>query len=326
MSHDPRHRSRRRRRIQVEPLERRALLSAGYVYSPEKVLLTTPSSVYVNQQEGAFTVTLTLTKLRGNGGYMAASLDQPLTVEFSASLTSTIGDSTPSASPIFAPFGGSVTFPAGASTETVTVPIISSVATPGPVQIYFTATTTSSSVSLVNAQTWVELYSSPDAVPPTITSVQLVTHGKLASAVVLDFSKPMTPATAENIHNYRITSRENTTYHGSFLFGVFGGGVFGSETTEYRSFPIGAAAYDPTARAVTLTLKRPVKASSLYEVSSATPIKRHVLTDLQGQPLSQGFPDGAGTFTVAVHPALGVTPQAVVGPHKSSIQFNNLTL
>ena len=137
-----------------------------------------------------------------------------------------------------------------------------------------------------------DLYSSPDAVPPTITSVQLVTQGKLASAVVLGFNKPMAPATVENIHNYRILSRPTTTDHSSLTFSCVCGSSYESETTEYQSFPIAAATYDPSTLTVTLTLKRPVKASRLYEISSAYPVKGHELTDLEGQPLAEGVPLG----------------------------------
>ena len=62
MSDDSRRGSRRPRQIQVELLEGRALLSASSVSSSKRVLLITPSSEYANQQEGTFTVTLTLAK------------------------------------------------------------------------------------------------------------------------------------------------------------------------------------------------------------------------------------------------------------------------
>jgi len=154
------------------------------------------------------------------------------------------------------------------------------------------------------------LYSSPDASPPTITGVQLVTQGKLASAVVLTFSKPMAQATVEGIHNYRILSRPKRTSQAGFLF--WGG----STTTEIQSFPIAAANYDPSTSTVTLTLKRPARPSSLYEVSSAYPLKGHDLTDTKGQPLASPSTYGfmmEGEFTNLIHPIPGVTPSPV-GP------------
>jgi hypothetical protein len=272
--------------------------------------------MYVNQQVGAFTVTLYLKKGIVNGltgAQPLAALADPLTVDFTASLDPPGSGTTAAASPIFAPVHESVTFPAGASTETVTVPIISSVTTPGPVVVYLSAAATSMSLGIPSGDAMVDLYSSPDAVPPTVTSVQLVTQGKLASAVVLSFSKPMAPATVENIHNYRILSPPKTIMDNSLLGALFGGRFGGySETTLYHSFPISAATYDPSTATVTLTLKRPAKASSLYEVSSAYPLKGHELTDTEGQSLAgQTIFDGGGEFTIFVHPIFGATPFAV---------------
>lgn len=338
MSHDLRHRSRCRRRIQVELLESRALLSTGSAFSMRRSLLITPSSEYVNQQAGAFTVTLTLAKQQATGGYKAAALDQPETFDFIASIESNSpGSPAAVASPIFAPFSDSVTFPAGTSTETVTVPIISSVATTGETTISLSASPSLSpgtsttfldrqaSVSGYDPVNWVDLYSSPDAVPLTITSVQLMTKGKLASAVVLSFNKPMVPATVENIHNYRILSRPMTVdHHSSFQFSFTDGpATYESDTTEYQSFPIAAATYDHSTNEVTLTLNRPTKASSLYEISGAYPVKGHEITDVDGQQLTniaEGEPivdRRVAAFAFAVRPALGSTPSPV-GPLKSA--------
>ncbi len=330
MPDQPRHKSRRRTPIQVEPLEGRALLSAVTASTPTTTVRTstTPvpapaqlavnaSSMNVNQQQGSFTVTVSLTEgisVRLKGPPPAAPLDQPLTVEFSASLEQPGSGTTEAASPIFAPFHESVTFPAGASTESVTVPIISSAATAGPVTIYLSAAPTSSTSSgIPNGNGNVELYSSPDATPPTFTSVQLVNRGRRASAVVLGFSKPMATATVEDIRNYRVLSRPETIHHTGFLFGLIGGW---STSNVIHSFPIAAATYDPSTLTVTLTLKRPAKASSLYEITSAYPLHGHVLTDPEGRLLDQtsDVPDpNEGRFAILVHPIPGFTPP-IVGP------------
>jgi hypothetical protein len=312
MSDDPRRRLRRRRPIEVERLESRALLSmvrpsTSPLSRIQTQLAVNASSMYVNQQAGAFTVTLYLKKgiVLPTGEQPAAALDVPLTVDLSASLDPPGSGTTEAASPVFAPVHESVTIPAGASTETVTVPIISSVATPDPVLIHVSASAPASS-GIPSAEGMVDLYSSPGAVPPTITSVQPVTQGKLASAVVVGFSKPMAQATVENSHNYRILSRPKMIDHPPFLGGVFGGG---SETTLIQSFPIAAASYDPSTSTVRLTLKRPVKASRLYEISSAYPLNGHELTDTQGQPLAgQSIFDMGGEFTNLLYPIAGFTP------------------
>jgi hypothetical protein len=319
--------------MQVEPLEGRALLSTVIASTPTSAvtastasapaqLVVNASSMYVNQQQGSFTVTVSLTKPATvvAGAQPPAPLDQPLTVDFSASLDQPGSGTTEAASPIFAPFHESVTFPAGASTETVTVPIISSAPAAGPVTIYLSA---SSSSGVPDANGIVELYSSPDATPPTITSVQLVAQGRRAPAVVLGFSKPMAPATVEDIRNYRILSRPKMIHRTGFLFGLFGGS---SQSKVIHSFPIAAATYDPSSSTVTLTLKRPANASSLYEITSAYPLDGHVLADPEGRPLDQS-PDVPepleGEFAILVHGISGVTPQ-FVGPLKVATARSSL--
>jgi hypothetical protein len=132
-----------------------------------------------------------------------------------------------------------------------------------------------------------------------------VTQGKLAAAVVVGFSKPMAPATVENITNYRILSWPKMITHQRFLSGLFGGG---SVTKVIRSFPIAAATYDDSTSTVTVTLKRPAKASALNEISSAYPIGGHEITDLEGQPVAQGsFLYEGGEFTALVHPNTGAS-------------------
>jgi hypothetical protein len=309
MSNHPHHRSRRRRQIQVELLESRELLSASSASTTERYLLISPPSEIVSQQQSAFTVTLSLVKVQAAyrpEHFTVAGLNEPVTVDFSASLESTSDEPSTAANPIFTPFNESVTFPAGIMFETVTVPIVSTVVTPGPETISLSARTTSSSVLtslpkvLQGGPDAVTLYSGP---APTITSVQLVTQGKLASAVVLGFNTPMAPASVENIHNYRILSRPATIHHsGSWSFNFTDGpGTFESTTTEYQSFPIAAATYDPSTSTATLTLKRPTKASRLYEISSAYPVSGHELTDPEGQPLAQANIDQGGNFTILVH-------------------------
>jgi hypothetical protein len=308
MTDEPRHKLRRRSPIQVEPLEDRVLLSAVKATTPPRQaqLVIGPSSRYVNQQQGSFTVILYLKK--AYNPQVAATLDEPLTVYFSASIDPSGSATSEAASPVFAPFHESVTFPAGASAETVSVPIISSATATVPTEIFLSAGATPGSRVDLGVPGSVYLDSGPDASPPTITGVQLVSQGELASAIVLGFSKPMAQATVENIHNYRILSRPKQTSHKGFLF--WGG----SATMEIQSFPIAAANYDPSTSTVTLTLKRPARASSLYEVSSAYPLKGHELTDTEGQPVvspsNYDFVMADG-FTNLIHPIPGVTPSPV---------------
>ena len=113
--------------------------------------------------------------------------------------------------------------------------------------------------------------------------------------------------------------RPQQTTHKGFLFSG------GSVTTQIQSFPIAAAKYDPSISTVTLTLKRSARESSLYEVSSAFPLKGHQLTDTEGQPLettsTDGYSMGHG-FTNLIHPIYGVTPSPA-GPLKTGYRTNS---
>ena len=281
MPDQPRHKSRRRTPFQVEPLEGRGLLSAVTASTPVSVVMasTAPapaqlvlnaSSTYVNQQQSSFTVTVSLKKgilIGPKGPQPAAPLDQPLTVDFSASLEQPASGTTDAASPIFAPFHESVTFPAGASTETVTVPIISSAATAGPVTIYLSAAPTSStSLGIPNGNGNVELYSSPDATPPTFTGVQLVNQGQpVRRRARLQQTDGNGDCGRHPQLSDLVAARDDPPHR--FFFGLIGGW---STSSVIHSFPIAAATYDPSTLSVTLTLKRPARASSLYEITSAT--------------------------------------------------------
>ena len=123
MTDEPRHRLRRRSPIQVEPLEGRALLSAVKATTPpgQAQLVISPSSPNVNQQQGSFTVTLYLKKEYNRQG--VATLDEPLTVDFSASIEPP-GSVTPeSASPAFAPFHAGFYGSAGGSFQPALLPL-----------------------------------------------------------------------------------------------------------------------------------------------------------------------------------------------------------
>ncbi len=146
-----------------------------------------------------------------------------------------------------------------------------------------------------------------------------MTHGKLASAVVVRLQQTYgAPASVENIHNYRILSRPTTIDDNSFA--VLG--TSHSETTEYQSFPIAAATYDPSTSTVTLTLKRPTKASKLYRLSSArTPLGGHKLTDLQVSRLLKAVSPSRlhGEFSIGVRQVTEATSYAP-GPTKSTMR------
>jgi hypothetical protein len=290
--------------VQIELLEVRGLLSGAVSGSDVQNLgvtatLDVQAPADVNQEQGAFTVTMTLQTLVKQGPTVAfqnAALDYPLTVDLGASLAS-------AGSPgIFEPVNESVTFPPGVSTETVSVPINSTVATAGPVTIDLSAKTSSSSVLPIGPPQSLALYGTPDAIPPTIMGVQPITKGSRTSAIAITFSKPMAPSTVENIHNYVVTSWPKTQYQ----WDVFSRVGLSDPTANMNvgTFPIKAASYDPGTSTVTLTLTRPTRSSSLYAVKSPRTLAGHELTDSEGHPLAE--PDGArGTFSVALETLAG---------------------
>ena len=61
----------------------------------------------------------------------------------------------------------------------------------------------------------VYLASSPDAVPPSIVAVQ-----RVAGGIAVTFSKPMDPATVENIHNYAVKFSPSQNFSLEDLTGV----------------------------------------------------------------------------------------------------------
>ena len=173
-----------------------------------------------------------------------------------------------------------MTFPPGVSTETVSVPINSTVTTAGPAMIKLSATTSSSSVITTGPPPSIALYGAPDAVPPTITGVQLITKGSRTSAVAVTFSKAMDPSTVENIHNYEVASWPKIKMQWNLLSRL--DLTSASANVNVGLFPIKAVSYDPGTSTVLLTLTRPTKSSGLYAVRSPRKLAGHELTDLEG--------------------------------------------
>ena len=337
----PNRRPCRRGPILVEPLEGRALLSAVNAATPpeQTQLIVTPSSYRVSQTDGSFQVTVSLSKERSIG--TAATLAEPLTVDFNAvdarSLGAASGTVSPffapvavyarslaaasgTVSPFFAPVHETVTFPAGASAETITVPIVFSEIATTPAIISLRADPTPGSMVIAADHAFpvysaqVQLSGGPMVSPPTITGSRLVTDGRLASAVVIGFNKPMARSTVEDVGNYRILSRATRTSRSGFLFQK------GSTSTEINSFPIASANYDSSTSTVTLTLKRPALASSLYEVSSAFPLQGHELTDTEGRAIANEHGSSMQNgFIRLIRPIPGFTPRAV-GPLRTHSQ------
>jgi hypothetical protein len=262
-------------------------------------MIQTPAP-FVSQQQGSFPVTLTLQAPARNGRSffdVVTTLPSPLTVDFRASLAvpGPQGDPvTPgsTSSGIFQSFEESVTFPAGVSTETVTVPIIASAPAANPSAIQLSATSPSASVQSMTFD--LGLYSSQDAYPPQVISARLITQGQLATGIALTFDKPMAPATVENPGHYRVTSMPNIQVHSGLLGRLDLAPTSASVTI--RSFPLGPGTYDPSTDTVTLPLRKPVKSSLPYAIT-AEKKAGHGITDAEGRPI-----DPHGGIAIGLQP------------------------
>jgi hypothetical protein len=210
-----------------------------------------------------------------------AVLDDPITVNVSASLDLTSPTAGQSIEPASMSDSStllnsvSVTFPAGVTTETVAIPVDSGVASSGPVPILISAT---APTNVATFQQHVYLVSGPDAIPPTITNYQLITQRGHPTGIAITFSKPMAPATVENVHNYAVSSFHKGSTFLNPLALVVPAGFFDS----IRHDALKAADYDPTTRTVTLIPRHPFKWSPGYVVQNARHLAEHALTDLQG--------------------------------------------
>jgi hypothetical protein len=275
----------RRIALFAETLESRTLLSAT---GRQNVALEVPSA-YISQQSSQLDVTLVRP---------LASARRSLTVNFSATSGSSTGISTEpdvTGQP-FTPVSETVTFPAGQTTETVVVPINSQAANSGLVPIQLTAAF--SGHPAMGRTTTVYLASSLDAVPPSIIGVQ-----RVAGGIAVTFSKPMAPATVEDIHNYSVTFSPNQNFSLEDLYGV---GLVQTLDNSRTTIPLRRGSYDPATNTVTLITNEPLGPNGSYEISNAPsllakkarPYKAQPLTDLEGNVLNQG--GSGGTFSITI--------------------------
>jgi hypothetical protein len=262
------------------------------------VTIRVPSD-YVSQQASTLDVTLVRSARR--------QIEHPLTVHFTAApgpLSN--GDS---ALNLFTPVDELITFPAGQTSEMVAVPINASAANPGLVPILMTVT--APNVSSPASQSTVYLASGPDSIPPSIVSVHMATKG-----IAVTFSKPMAPATVQNLHNYAVKHAPSQDFS---LLDLTGVGLVRRLNNTAQTVPLRRAVYDPSTNTVTLipTIKLP--SSGTYEISSAPsllskrarPHKAQPLADLTGHVLNPGATPVPGAFSITIrrgHPYASSTP------------------
>jgi hypothetical protein len=283
-----------RRRISplAEPLEQRTLL-AGSPAVPH-VAIDVPDA-YVSQQADQLTVTL----VRSSAGGHSSDL-RPLTVDFSAMEGTLavggvkIADDTVPAQ--FTPVNESVTFPPGVTTETVVVPINSGSPNPGTVPIHLSVTSASRKVH--RSDETVYLADSVESVPPSIIGVQ-----RVAGGIAITFSKPMDPATVQNIHNYAVKFSPSQQFNVADLTGV---GLIQTLNYGKQPIPLRRATYNAGTNTVTLVATEQLGPNGAYTISNPVNLlakaskrgKAHPLTDLQGNPLEEE--EGGGVFSITI--------------------------
>jgi hypothetical protein len=305
--------------LSVEPFERRALLSSsagtnasGGSRAAQDVAIRVPSP-YVAQQASELNVTLVRTPAAGR-----RRLDGPLTVEFSAfpaSPSSGAQTAPISAKAQFTPIDQFVTFPAGQATERVSVPI--KIGAPKPDLVPIVLAVTPSKPNGPASKTTVYLVSGPDAIPPSIIGVHMKKRG-----IAVTFSKPMAPATVENVHNYAVEYTPSQEFNVTDLTGV---GLIQRLSKTARSVALQRAQFDPSTNTVILVPKGSLPASGTYQVASppslgstrSGPHKAQPLSDLQGNVLDPGGAPVSGAFSISIrrgHPYVQNQPTLWDGP------------
>jgi hypothetical protein len=273
----------------------------------------TPSAA--ERRDHASAATIMANAVRRHFVASAPVLDQPTTVTVSAAFNSTgpadrqLPSEPAAGDGASTPTSVSVTFPAGVTSETVHVPISAGAAStsPGIVPVWISATSTTGPSTGED----VYLLSGPDAVPPTMTSAQVIKTGRHASGISIAFSKPMMAATVENVHNYVVTSLQEGSSFPNPLASIVPVGY----SIHVRHYAIKSARYDPSTMTVTLIPAQPVTSSNGYSVGSAKDLSGHVITDLEGNPL---YESGVGSMNGKFLIVLNGRPLAKWSPTAST--------
>ena len=199
---------RQRNAPQVDYMEPRVLLSGSKAASSHEILSFSPSQVNVDGHAGSVQLTL-VRQGAGSFGNIDEGLPhfkvQPLkdTVQIEVATTSDGGPQ--SASPVtqYRPIDQVVTFAPGQTSQTITIPLLESTASPGVYPVEIVARPVSASVQ--GASAWVNILVQPNVTLPKIVSTQLITQGHSETGATITFSAPMDPSSVTNPAAYDIT-------------------------------------------------------------------------------------------------------------------------
>ncbi len=154
----------------------------------------------------------------------------------------------------YTPVSGTLTFLAGQSQASFTVPVRSDPTAPNPSVGLVLSGTTGGAVLGSIATASLTLVETPPVPPsPAIVSEQLTTSSSGITAIVLGFSEPLDPTRAQDLANY-----------GYFLIVAGPGGSFRA-SDSYVS--LDQAVYNQAANTVTLSPSAPLPFDNLYELT-----------------------------------------------------------
>jgi hypothetical protein len=194
----------------MELLEGRALLNGGSLALSAKdreAVSILPVGNYLSQKTSVLSLHVNRAPI-----YPNTTLDESVVVNVSVTLAA----NTTTSGAAFQPVNESLTLPAGVASGNVSIPIQLGAQSPDSVPITISSSTPTLGVALRGTPQTVNLYSGPDALPPTITEQHLIVDRNHVTGISITFSKPMNAASVENIHNYFFGVNRTQTFYDWF--------------------------------------------------------------------------------------------------------------
>jgi streptogramin lyase len=255
--------------------------SGGSLGTPNRAVLT----IIDDDRAGAFkfanpqlfvssvggSAVVTVVRTGGQGG--------PVVVPFST------GGGTAVPGVDYTPVTGVIIFGPGETTKSVVIPILPNTR-PGPdktVGLFLGQPSSGGTLANPSAGVLTILNNAPNLNGPVVTDLRTVTNGAGITGVVLSFSKPLNPATAQNVANY-----------GSQIVNAGPDGKVG--TIDDISVPIRAAVYNPATDSVILVPAAALPLNTINEVTVNQGTGGGGVADTAGNLLdgnANGLPGGA---------------------------------
>ena len=197
-----------------------------------------------------------------------------------------------------------ITFPPGVIAEPVTIPIVAGAANPGMLSFQVTATqvgvqTNRDGTVPAAAQATEDVFIAANTGTPVprIDGARIVASGKKAWEFVLHFSRPMDPASVQNLKAYSFNDLTNHPFGGPSLFNPFVSWGVGS---TFIPVVLRKAVYNPSKNTVDLLLAKPVPAGDNYQISQPFATSDELL-DAAGTPINEDGSGYGGGFMITLN-------------------------